>query len=494
MGKRKSGKFRKNKERGINVDSEDELRNEEQPDQDSRKYIYDEVDEFNERREQALLDAGKPYKVQHESDNEEVYSLDLSDDDDDEISYETVRRHAAMKQKDDMESDIEEEEDEIDVTKWGKRNSHYFGTDFINDVDDELAEDETNEVNALLGRASALFVDDVANFKEIVKTTVKAGEIVTKRAKDQNKRMEVFSEVVDLLDDLKVKLSEIRDQYQPLVDMVRLGEIPDGPGAEYINSKYHLLLNYCTNVCFCIMLNVKGESLKFHPVIETLVSYTKLLEQLEPLDQHFKDDIQQLLSKAYSEDENNTVKKKTSKKKRLAPEKLESDVLMVSKTKTKKNKTAATPDISKSSETTVTRIDKKRKLETVMETEDEKKALEMYEYLKKGNKRKAIAIASDEDQLSEEEMEDEGTDSIALEENKEEPGKRGITYQIAKNKGLTPYRSKERRNPRVKYRMKYRKAQIRRKGQVREVRKETQKYGGEHSGIKSTAVRSIKLK
>lgn len=44
--------------------------------------------------------------------------------------------------------------------------------------------------------------------------------------------------------------------------------------------------------------------------------------------------------------------------------------------------------------------------------------------------------------------------------------KRGITYQISKNKGLTPRRKKELRNPKVKNRMKYRKAKIRRKGQV----------------------------
>ena len=45
-------------------------------------------------------------------------------------------------------------------------------------------------------------------------------------------------------------------------------------------------------------------------------------------------------------------------------------------------------------------------------------------------------------------------------------GKRKLTYQISKNKGVVPYRKKEYRNPRVKHRMKYRKAQIRRKGQV----------------------------
>lgn len=45
-------------------------------------------------------------------------------------------------------------------------------------------------------------------------------------------------------------------------------------------------------------------------------------------------------------------------------------------------------------------------------------------------------------------------------------GKRAITYEMAKNKGLTPKRSKEQRNPRVKHRNKFRKANIRRRGQV----------------------------
>jgi len=72
--------------------------------------------------------------------------------------------------------------------------------------------------------------------------------------------------------------------------------------------------------------------------------------------------------------------------------------------------------------------------------------------------------------------------------------KRGITYEMAKNKGLTPKRKKELKNPRVKHRMKYRKAQIRRKGQVREPRKELKPYGGEMSGIKSRVVKSVKFR
>lgn len=78
--------------------------------------------------------------------------------------------------------------------------------------------------------------------------------------------------------------------------------------------------------------------------------------------------------------------------------------------------------------------------------------------------------------------------------NEDEPSKRAITYKMAKNKGLTPHRKKEQRNPRVKHKERYRKALIRRKGAVRQPRKELKKYSGEISGIKATVVKSIKIK
>ena len=46
---------------------------------------------------------------------------------------------------------------------------------------------------------------------------------------------------------------------------------------------------------------------------------------------------------------------------------------------------------------------------------------------------------------------------------------RGVSYEIIKNRGLTPHKSKLNRNPRVKKREAYRKAVIRRKGQVVDV-------------------------
>ncbi|KAJ3603107.1 hypothetical protein NHX12_030851 [Muraenolepis orangiensis] len=85
-----------------------------------------------------------------------------------------------------------------------------------------------------------------------------------------------------------------------------------------------------------------------------------------------------------------------------------------------------------------------------------------------------------------------------IEENEDDGGvttdlKRGITYEMSKNKGLTPKRKKINRNPRVKHREKFRRAKIKRKGQVREVRREETRYSGEHSGIRSGLKKSVKL-
>lgn len=80
------------------------------------------------------------------------------------------------------------------------------------------------------------------------------------------------------------------------------------------------------------------------------------------------------------------------------------------------------------------------------------------------------------------------------EEEEDADGKRGITRQIAKNKGLTATKRKELRNPRIKNKMKFKKAVIRRKSTVRPVRSKVELYGGEATGVKTHLRRSIKIK
>ncbi|EPX71625.1 U3 snoRNP-associated protein Utp3 [Schizosaccharomyces octosporus yFS286] len=75
-----------------------------------------------------------------------------------------------------------------------------------------------------------------------------------------------------------------------------------------------------------------------------------------------------------------------------------------------------------------------------------------------------------------------------------EGDKRGITRDIATNRGLTPHRPKENRNPRLKKRMRYEKAK-KKLGSKKAIYKGPPKhgYGGEETGIKAGLVKSIKF-
>ena len=75
----------------------------------------------------------------------------------------------------------------------------------------------------------------------------------------------------------------------------------------------------------------------------------------------------------------------------------------------------------------------------------------------------------------------------------EDGEKRKASYQILKNRGLTPHRKTANKNPRVKKREDYRKAVIAKKGQVREVVVPSSSYGGELTGIKANISHSRRL-
>lgn len=71
--------------------------------------------------------------------------------------------------------------------------------------------------------------------------------------------------------------------------------------------------------------------------------------------------------------------------------------------------------------------------------------------------------------------------------------RRPINMAMKKNRGLTPYKKKEYRNPRVKHKLKYKKAMTKRRRNVKEAQIEYHRYSGESTGIKTSTIKSIKL-
>lgn len=75
----------------------------------------------------------------------------------------------------------------------------------------------------------------------------------------------------------------------------------------------------------------------------------------------------------------------------------------------------------------------------------------------------------------------------------EDGHKRLINYDILKNKGLTPARSKEQRNPRVKHRRKYEQSMKKLKSFKSVMKTQDKPYMGEQTGIKKNLARSVKF-
>ena len=74
-------------------------------------------------------------------------------------------------------------------------------------------------------------------------------------------------------------------------------------------------------------------------------------------------------------------------------------------------------------------------------------------------------------------------------------GPRAITRDVEKNRGLTPHRRRDIKNPRVKGRKRFEKATVRRRGQVRDVTAGAAGagYGGEKTGVRSKLSKSVRF-
>lgn len=228
-------------------------------------------------------------------------------------------------------------------------------------------------------------------------------------------------------------MTEVRDVLAPFLKLVEDGTCPDCDAVTFIRTRYEIILNYCTNISFCLMLKAKGIPVKAHPVINRLAQYNQMLDKLQSEQGDLLKQVAEIV-RAVKEGKplysvSNGSEIRTTKKKSILSSL--SKKLAGQKEKKKQEK----PD---------------RLLFDGMDEEE----------------------SADEADLDDKDDRDMGTANNEMDADLEredmngEEGKRAITYEIAKNRGLTPYRKKELRNPRVKHRTKYRKALIRRRGAV----------------------------
>ncbi|XP_009987912.1 PREDICTED: something about silencing protein 10, partial [Tauraco erythrolophus] len=437
-----------------------------------------------------------------EEEEEEVRSLDLyvdhsaeeggeSDEDGDDEGEEEEDGEGEDEGEDEdedlsMESDLEERHPDTKLPhelSWGQRKQLYYDTDYGSDVqakgkrsqqevdaEEEEEEQEAQVIQRRVGRdlgEEDYGLDVIQGYlAEQQKTHDGEGQKIDKdlqalSKKEQLKLLKQESpELLQLIEDFEVKLMELKDELHPLLQMVRNGTIPQGKGSRYLQTKYNLYLSYCANISFYLLLKSKRMPVHSHPVIERLVAFRNVINDLAVIDQKLSSQVRVLLKSYYDKKED-----KLRKDKKFAVF-LPLDV--------KKSKPKRAPALANGRATAD---------EPSSESDlDEEAALKYYNMMEEKLKLKRKRTA-DQDVLEEE----------AVLEGEDPNKKRGVTYQMIKNKGLTPRRKKIDRNPRVKHREKFRRAKIRRKGQVREVRRELDRYAGELSGIRAGVKKSRKL-
>jgi hypothetical protein len=77
-------------------------------------------------------------------------------------------------------------------------------------------------------------------------------------------------ELLTLLQDLKIKVEELRERIIPVLKRVRSGELPTDAGVSFLEVKHQLLMTYVTNVTFYLLLKAEGKSTRDHPVMDQL--------------------------------------------------------------------------------------------------------------------------------------------------------------------------------------------------------------------------------
>ncbi|NXT28665.1 SAS10 protein, partial [Syrrhaptes paradoxus] len=452
--------------------------------------LADEVENFHEaqfRAVMAAMESGEEAEDSEEEEEEEVLGLDLHlpEDEEEEDGH--------------GEEEEEEEEEEVpgpdfyqrqDTTlphelSWGQRKQLYYDTDYGNDAQakgkrsqrEVDAEEEEEEQEAQVIQRRRLVQDlgeddyglDVIQgyLAEQQKTQDRKGQKIDKDLQSLSKKEQLkllkqeSPELLQLIEDFEVKLMELKDELHPLLQMVKNGTIPQGKGSRYLQTKYHLYLNYCANISFYLVLKAKRMPVHSHPVIERLVAYRNIINDLAVIDQKLSSQVRMLLKNYYDKKED-----KLRKEKKFA---------MFLPLDVKKNKPKRAPARANGQAAAAGLSDESDL--------DEEAALKYYKMMEEKLKLKRKRT-EDQDTLEE---------AAVLEGEDPNNKKRGLTYQMIKNKGLTPRRKKIDRNPRVKHREKFRRAKIRRKGQVREVRRELHRYAGELSGIRAGVKKSRKL-
>ncbi|CDW57773.1 something about silencing protein 10 [Trichuris trichiura] len=433
-------------------------------DSDDLSWINDEVDKYNNDRNEVDLkiydaeesseseeevlpirlssDEGEP--VDETSENDEDVQNSSSEDDENSEGVEVDHSSDEDKDRPDSEegssdaalgSDIDDSEDDglPDANAWGQKRSAFYNADYAGDEhagfgssDEEPAELEEKEAISLQRslnewisgwedtrkekKAESSLKEDAVFHVPLDLSAMSSEQkfrILEQRAPELVKYIEEYKEKAGIMEHYVqfYQLVEKRADKQAIFELAR--------------GIFEIIGSYLLNLGFYILMKAKQRDMQGHPVIDRIAQWKEVLDTAFNKWPSFEKDIKSFIEAV-----------KASKR---LPEPWSSSLHF------------SVANLQSSSKLSVD--------------------------------------GSDSSEESQEQDHDEFMETTEL-------GKRSITYEMKKNKGLMPKRKKEQRNPRVKHRNRYRKALKKLRSKRPDVKKEMQRYSGEPRGINPYVVRS----
>lgn len=425
---------------------------------DSRNpFEGDDIEQFHSKNDKILLNKiggnkKKSSTFDYSSNEEEALAFDdTSDSDDDDDMDDKV--YGSDVEEEDLEDDEQDgnddDEDDYGNSNWGQRKSAYYSGNKIDNEEDALLEEE--EAKALQARMMKQLdtndfgldafkidhkamktSDDLKSDKVANKALGDGDELDQETLKKISKNLSIMSK--------KEKLDFLQRESPELFELIR---------------DFKIKLEELEETLLPIFKLIKSGQIPHSSASEFIVNKTKLyLTYCCHLSFYFVLKTQRVPIENHPIVKNILQFRNLTKQISSVSEKLEDEIQFI-KSQIKDNKQL---NFMKPSKITAKRVNfKTRNIQDGLQSDN------------------SDVNASD----------DEVAEGVE---------KRAINYQISKNKGLTPKRNKMYRNPRVKYRIKARSANVKRKSIVPKVRSQETKYSGESTGIRTSVIRSAKFR
>jgi len=268
-----------------------------------------------------------------EDDDEDEDDEDEEDEEDDE-DEEDEEEDEEDEEEDGEDSEAEEGGTGVTALGWGSRKRDlYGGHDDDEDDEDELELDERERADKL-EEAEALKLQQAhaarlraEDFDELL--PAKAAAAPSKRAHSAREQQSLEQELAELppalraqaragggaqmetvardgsglseaerlriveadapelqalLAEFQESLKEAKERLEPVLEVARKRQLTNDGGVRLLELKLQLLLSYCINLAFYLMLKSQGRAVRTHPVIDALLRHRLLLERMRPLE------------------------------------------------------------------------------------------------------------------------------------------------------------------------------------------------------------------